>query len=94
MSRISFSEQALSVTKANSAILGGYISSTLAATKRQVIPVTIYTMIIHKTQKININTFRITKEIQIRINIGRCLREIRRRSGVINIKIYCTGFKF
>jgi hypothetical protein len=40
MSRISFSEQAPSVTKANSAILGGYISSTLAAIKRHVIPVT------------------------------------------------------
>jgi len=38
MSRISFSEQALSVTKANSAILGGYISSTLAAMKRDVTP--------------------------------------------------------
>jgi hypothetical protein len=50
MSRISFSEQALSVTKANSPILGGYISSTLAAMKRQVIPVIIYTMIKHDAQ--------------------------------------------
>ena len=69
MSRISFSEQALSVTKANSAILGGYISSTLAAMKRHVIPVIIRTMIIHEAQKTNMNTFRITKEIQIKINI-------------------------
>jgi hypothetical protein len=51
MSRISFSEQALSVTKVNSAILGGYISSTLAAMKRHVIPVTTYTMLIHDDQK-------------------------------------------
>lgn len=68
MLRISSSEQALSVTKANSVIFGGYISSTLAAMNRHVIPVTIYTMIIHKAQTTNMNTFRITKEIQIHIN--------------------------
>jgi len=68
MSRISFSEQALSVTKANSAIFGGYISSTLAAMKRHVIPVTIQTST-HKAQKTKINAFRITKKIQIQINI-------------------------
>jgi hypothetical protein len=50
MSRISFSEHAPSVTKANSAILGGYISSTLAAMKRQVIPV-----ITHKKIKVQKN---------------------------------------
>jgi uracil-DNA glycosylase len=78
MSRISFSEQALSVTNANSVIFGGYISSTLAAMNRHVTPVTIYTMIIYKPQKTNRNTFRITKEIQIRINVEDVLREIRR----------------
>jgi hypothetical protein len=40
MSRISLTEQAPSVTKAKSVIFGGYISSTLAAIKRHVIPVT------------------------------------------------------